>query len=78
MGNLIHTNEWGHRTYYEEGRMTHRGAWQERMSGWMRQMILSSHNTALSFQKLQDESFFKAKPIPETQPSSKTISANMR
>lgn len=78
MGNLVHTNEWGHRTYYEEGRMTHQGAWQERMSGWMRQMILSSHNTALSFQKLQDESFFKAKPIPETQPSSKKISANMR
>lgn len=64
MNGLIELNAWGGYYYYEEGRMTHRGYWQQRLTGWMNQMVLSAQNSNISFMDNQDDDIFKAKPLP--------------
>lgn len=64
MNVLIEANAWGGYYYYEEGRMTHQGYWQQRLDGWMNQMVLSSQNTNVSFMENKHDDIFKAKPLP--------------
>lgn len=64
MNVLIEANTWGGHYYYEEGRMTHQGYWQQRLDGWMNQMILSSQNMSVSFMESKHDEIFKAKPLP--------------
>ena len=64
MNMLIEANTWGGYYYYEEGRMTHQGYWQQRLNGWMDQMVLSSQNTSVSFMDNIYDDIFKAKPLP--------------
>lgn len=66
MNNLVSTNDWGHTTYYEEGRMTHQGHWQSRLSSWMQEKVLSANNTSDSFFGTNDNDVFKAKPVPKS------------
>ena len=79
MNNLIDISDWGYQTHYEEGRMTHQGYWQDRLNGWMREMVLSSSNTNISFQDSKDNDLFKAKPIPkeEYKPQVKPIEKDL-
>ena len=65
MNVLIEANTWGGYYYYEEGRMTHQGYWQERLNGWMIQMVLSTQNTGMSFFNKKHDDVFKAQPLPE-------------
>lgn len=75
MSNLIQINDWGGTYYYEEGRMAHIGYWQDRLNGWLNQMVLSSTNTNVSFIHSKDEDVFKAKPVEkeEFKPTAKPI-----
>ena len=65
MNGLIEQNAWGGYYYYEEGRMAHRGYWQQRLTGWMNQMVLSSQNSSVSFMENKDNDIFKPKPLPK-------------
>lgn len=79
MNNLIYIDDWGYRTHYEEGRMTHQGYWQTRLNEWMREVALSSNNTGTSFFETRDDEMFQAKPIPkkeyqrQTKPMQKSL-----
>ena len=64
MNVLIEANTWGGYNYYEEGRMTHQGYWQQRLEGWLNQMVLSSDNNSMSFLDQKNDDVFKAKPLP--------------
>lgn len=64
MNVLIEANTWGGYYYYEEGRMTHQGYWQQRLEGWLNQMVLSSDNKSMSFLDQKNDDVFKAKPLP--------------
>ncbi|MGN1216535.1 MAG: EH signature domain-containing protein [Phocaeicola sp.] len=64
MNILIEANTWGGLYYYEEGRLTHQGYWQQRLDGWMNRMILSSQNTSVSFMENKHDDIFKVKPLP--------------
>lgn len=64
MNVLIEANIWGGYYYYEEGRMTHQGYWQQRLEGWLNQMVLSSDNKSMSFLDQKNDDVFKAKPLP--------------
>lgn len=64
MNVLIEANTWGGYYYYEEGRMTHQGYWQQRLEGWLNQMVLSSDNNSVSFLDQQHDDVFKATPLP--------------
>lgn len=64
MNVLIEANTWGGYYYYEEGRMTHQGYWQQRLEGWLNQMVLSSDNNSMSFLDQKNDDVFKAKPLP--------------
>ena len=61
---LIETFEWGFLYLNEEGRMTHQGHWQSRLSSWIQKMVLSSDNTNISFLDLKDDDIFKETPLP--------------
>ena len=64
MNVLIEANTWGGYYYYEEGRMTHQGYWQQRLEGWLNKMVLSSDNKSMSFLDQKNDDVFKAKPLP--------------
>lgn len=76
MGSLIDISDWYYNTYNEEGRMTHRGNWQGRLSSWLQQKVISSNNTGISFQDAEDNDLFKAIPVQkeEFNPSSSSVS----
>lgn len=64
MNVLIEANTWGGYYYHEEGRMTHQGYWQQRLDGWINQMVLSSQNMIVSFMENKHDDIFKSKPLP--------------
>lgn len=64
MNVLIEANTWGGYYYHEEGRMTHQGYWQQRLDGWINQMVLSSQNMSVSFMENKHDDIFKSKPLP--------------
>lgn len=61
---LIEISEWGSLYFNEEGRMTHQGHWQSRLSSWIQKMVLSNNNTNISFIDLKDDDIFKETPLP--------------
>ena len=61
---LIEADFWGDYYYYEEGRMTHRGYWQQRLQGWIYKKVLSSDNNNVSFLDQKNDDVFKATPLP--------------
>ena len=61
---LIEISEWGVLYLNEEGRMTHQGHWQSRLSSWIQKMVLLSDNTNTSFLDLKDDDIFKETPLP--------------
>lgn len=64
MNTLIDSNSWGGYYYSEEGRMTHQGYWQQRLSGWINRMVLSSQNTNESIINKKYDDVFKTQPLP--------------
>lgn len=64
MNVLIEANTWGGYYYYEEGHMTHQGYWQQRLEGWLNQMVLSSENKSVSLLDQKNDDVFKATPLP--------------
>ena len=62
---LIESYDWGGYSYREEGRMTHQGYWQTRLSNWMQRIVLSSNNNFVSLYDTQDDDLFKETPLPE-------------
>ena len=44
--------------------MTHQGYWQQRLEGWLNQMVLSSENNSVSFLDQKNDDVFKAIPLP--------------
>ncbi|WP_195663253.1 EH signature domain-containing protein [Bacteroides congonensis] len=74
MNVLIEANTWGGYYYYEEGRMTHQGYWQQRLEGWLNKMVLSSDNNNVSFLDQKHDDIFKAKPLPAENFKPQTVS----
>ena len=70
MGMIIQSTDWGTYYYYDEGRMTHQGYWQRRLSGWLQKMVLSKEHTGTSFLDTKDDDIFKAQPL-EKEPKEK-------
>ena len=65
---LIETYDWGGHYYNEEGRMTHQGYWQTRLTNWMRDKVLSNDNTAMSYFETKDDETFVAQELPKEKP----------
>lgn len=62
---LVEKTTWGYTYYNEEGRLTHRGYWQDRLKQWMQMKVISSSNTASSFFDTKDDDTFTAQPLPK-------------
>ena len=65
MGNLVENTTWGYTYYNDEGRLTHRGYWQSRLTTWMNMKVMSSSNTGTSFFDTKDDDTFTAQPLPK-------------
>lgn len=70
---LIVNYDWGGHYYHEEGRMTHQGYWQTRLTNWLRDKVLSSDNTAMSYFETKDDKTFVAQELPKEKPITKPI-----
>lgn len=68
---LIVNYDWGGHYYNEEGRMTHQGYWQSRLSSWLRDKVLSKDNTAMSYFETKDDKTFVAQDLPKEKPITK-------
>ena len=62
---LIEADYWGGYDYNEEGRMTHQGYWQSRLTQWMERIVLNRNNNSVSFFDTKDDELFKETPLPE-------------
>lgn len=65
MDNLVENTTWGYTYYNDEGRLTHRGYWQSRLTTWMNMKVMSSSNTGTSFFDTKDDDTFTAQPLPK-------------
>lgn len=65
MQSLIEADYWGGYDFNEQGRMTHQGYWQTRLSQWMQRIVLSSKNNSVSFLDKEDDKLFKETPLPK-------------
>lgn len=63
--NLVETNTWGSMYYNDEGRLTHRGFWQNRLRIWLNIKVLSANNIGISFFESRDDNTFTAQPLPK-------------
>lgn len=70
---LVETYDWGGHYYNEEGRMTHQGYWQTRLTSWMRDKVLTSSNTSSSYFDTKDDATFVAKALPKEKPITKPV-----
>ena len=61
---LIEIYEWAN-YYNSEGRLVHKGNWQDRLSGWMRDKIQKNHAKCTVFANQKDDNLFQATPLPE-------------
>lgn len=65
MDNLVEKDYWGNYSVYnEQGRMSHAGYWQQRLKGWLNQMLLSAENNSVSFLDQKHDDVFKTTPLP--------------
>lgn len=82
MQSLIEADYWGGYDFNEQGRMTHQGYWQSRLSQWMQRIVLSSNNNAVSFFDTKDDELFKETPLPQEEKifneSSKSIAEDVK
>lgn len=65
MGNLVENDNWYGTSYNDEGRLTHRGYWQDRLKMWLQIKVMSSSNTGTSFFDTKDDDTFTAQPLPK-------------
>lgn len=63
MNMLVDILDYDYLRFKEEGRMTHQGNWQMRLSKWMSRMVLSN-NDSVSFLDMKDNDIFKETPLP--------------
>lgn len=65
MGVLVEKNYWGEYCIFnEEGKLHHRGNWQNRLMGWLNNRVLSTYNTGVSFFEQKQDDLFKVRPLP--------------
>lgn len=70
---LVEKTTWGYTYYNDEGRLTHRGYWQDRLKQWMQMKVMSSSNTASSFFDTKDDDTFTAQPLPKQEKIRKPV-----
>lgn len=62
---LVENDTWYGTSYNDEGRLTHRGYWQDRLKMWLQIKVMSSSNTGTSFFDTKDDDTFTAQPLPK-------------
>lgn len=63
--NMLVETDWGYNYFNEEGRMTHQGYWQDRLSDWMQRKIVNSTASYSSYLDTKDDKIFVATALPE-------------
>ena len=69
MDKLIDSYDWGGQSNNEEGKMSHIGYWSTRLTKWIQEKIINSNEQSFSFSNTNEESIFKATPLPKEQES---------
>ena len=70
---LVEIDNWYGTTYNDEGRLTHRGYWQDRLKKWLQIKVMSSSNTGTSFFDTKDDDTFTAQPLPKQEKIRKPV-----
>ena len=78
LGNLVENGNWYGTSYNDEGRLTHRGYWQDRLKMWLQIKVMTSTNTGTSFFDTKDDDTFKAQPLPKQEKIRKPVEQIIR
>ncbi len=73
LDNLVENDNWYGTSYNDEGRLTHRGYWQDRLKMWLQIKVMSSSNTGTSFFDTKDDDTFTAQPLPKQEEIRKPV-----
>ena len=73
LGNIVENDNWYGTSYNDEGRLTHRGYWQDRLKMWLQIKVMSSSNTGTSFFDTKDDDTFTAQPLPKQEEITKPV-----
>ncbi len=73
LDNLVESDYWYGLSYSDEGRLTHRGYWQDRLKKWLQNKVMSSANTGTSYFDTKDDNIFIAQPLPKQKKIEKPI-----
>lgn len=76
---IVEKDSWGNYSIYnQEGKLSHRGDWQGRLSAWLRIIVLSPSNMTKSLIDKRDDDIFKAKPLPAESFNYKSLEQKLR
>jgi hypothetical protein len=75
---LVENDNWYGTSYNDEGRLTHRGYWQNRLQTWLQIKVMSSSNTGLSFFDTKDDDTFTAQPLPKQEKIKKPVEQTIK
>ena len=70
---LVENDNWYGTSYNDEGRLTHRGYWQDRLKMWLQIKVMTSSNTGTSFFDTKDDDTFTAQPLPKQEKIRKPV-----
>ena len=70
---LVENDNWYGTSYNDEGRLTHRGYWQDRLKKWLQYKVMTSSNTGTSFFDTKDDDTFTAQPLPKQEKIRKPV-----
>lgn len=70
---LVENDNWYGTSYNDEGRLTHRGYWQDRLKMWLQIKVMTSSNTGTSFFDTKDDDTFTAQPLPKQEKIMKPV-----
>ena len=75
---LVENDNWYGTSYNDEGRLTHRGYWQDRLKMWLQIKVMSSSNTGTSFFDTKDDDTFTAQPLPKQEKIRKPVEQSVK
>lgn len=75
---LVENDYWYGTSYNDEGRLTHRGYWQDRLKKWLLIKVMSSSNTGTSFFDKKDDETFTAQPLPKQEKIKKPVEQTIK
>lgn len=73
MYNLVENDNWSGTSYNDEGKLVHRGYWQNRLKMWLQMKVIAKINMGTPFLDMSNDDTFTAQPFPKQEKITKPV-----